>query len=382
MIWLNSSLAFLLAACPCALVISIPLAYSCCIGLNSKIGVLIKGSKYVERLSKTEIIYFDKTNTITDGKLQITNIKTSNGFDKQKLLDYVSSLENNSNHAIANTLKNLSTSLLEVKKFKQINGKGVCGFINKQKVIVGNKNFMLENKINLDEHSTTNLGTNIYISLDKMLIGVITLNDTIKQEAKQAINNFRYLGVKHLVLLSGDDSKMVEFVANEIKLNPYYGELLPNQKVEKMKELNHGHQNIVFVGDGINDGPSLASADVGVAMGIGTDIAVDTADVVLGNNNLNSLAKSIYLCKRTNRLVKFNLVLILFVKFIVFSVILICSSLALDFNTIWLGVAADTGLTILCVLNAIRILKFKTEIKIKKQKHNDICTNKDCKIST
>lgn len=362
-IWLNASLAFLLAACPCALVISIPLAYFCCIGLNSKKGVLIKGSKFVESLAKIEIIYFDKTNTITDGQLNVSEILTFNNFSKDIVVSYISACEKYSNHPIAKAIVKKFKSCISVEEYAEIPGYGISGLIDGKKVFCGNRRLMTKNNITVPEIDYI-IGSIIYLAIDNVIAGIIILDDSIRPGIKETMKKFLKLNVKHLIILSGDNNKIVEKVAHEADVASFYGELLPEQKVEKMDFLKHNHKVIAFVGDGINDAPSLAKADVGVAMGLGNGIAIETSDVILGSNNIGALADAIEVSQRTIKINKFNVCFILGIKFLVFLIILVCSA-TIGVPLIWLGVLADVGLTIFCIFNASRILTFNRNKKRK-----------------
>ena len=358
--WIYRALSFLVVSCPCALVVSIPLSFFGGIGASSRIGVLVKGSNYLEALSKTEIIVCDKTGTLTEGEFKVQNINAI-GISDEELLKYASYAENFSNHPISISIKNEYSKKIDAKKVtetKEIPGKGVYAKVENKDVLVGNEKLLNQYKI---KHEVVNeLGTIIYVAIDNEFKGTITISDKIKEDSYKAIKLFRENNVKKIVMLTGDKDSISRKVSNELNLDEYHSELLPQDKVkiveEIMKEKSKSGK-LLFVGDGINDAPVLALSDIGVSMGgLGSDAAIEASDVVIMTDEPSKIAESISISRKTMRIVKQNIIFAITVKI---SVLLLS---ALGIATMWSAVFADVGVSVIAILNAFRILKVRKQI--------------------
>ncbi len=355
--WLYRALAFLVVSCPCALVISIPLSFFGGIGAASKIGVLVKGSNYLEALASTETIVCDKTGTLTEGEFKVQKIKAI-GYSNEDLLKYAAYAENYSNHPISLSLKDAYSKEINEKLVtgtKEISGKGIIAQVDGKEVLVGNEKLMQENNIDFIKNNET--GTIIYVAINKEFAGLITIADTIKDDAYKAIKLFKENNIKKIVMLTGDKESISEEVANALKLDEYHAELLPQDKVEWTQKLineKSAKGKLVFVGDGINDAPVLALSDIGVAMGgLGSDAAIEAADVVIMTDEPSKVASAIKISKKTMQIARQNIVFAITVK----VVVLILSAIGLA--TMWAAVFADVGVSVLAILNALRILNIK-----------------------
>ena len=357
--WIYRALSFLVVSCPCALVVSIPLSFFGGIGASSRIGVLVKGSNYLEALSKTEIIVCDKTGTLTEGEFKVQNINAI-GISDEELLKYASYAENFSNHPISISIKNECSKKIDAKKVtetKEIPGKGVYAKVENKDVLVGNEKLLKQYKI---KHEVVNdLGTIIYVAIDNEFKGTITISDKIKEDSYKAIKLFRENNVKKIVMLTGDKDSISKEVSNELNLDEYHSELLPQDKVkiveELMKEKSESGK-LLFVGDGINDAPVLALSDIGVSMGgLGSDAAIEASDVVIMTDEPSKIAESINISRKTMRIVKQNIIFAITVKI---SVLLLS---ALGIATMWSAVFADVGVSVIAILNAFRILKVRKQ---------------------
>ena len=355
--WVYRALSFLVVSCPCALVISIPLSFFGGIGAASRIGVLVKGSNYLEALANTEIIVCDKTGTLTEGVFKVQKVDAID-YPDEDLLKYAAYCECFSNHPIAISLreaynKNIDESL--VTKTKEISGKGVFSIVDKRKVLVGNKKLMDKYKIDFKESSE--VGTVIYVAIDKKFVGSIVIADKIKDDSYKAVKLFKKNNVERIIMLTGDLESISKDVANKLNLDEYYAELLPQDKVslvEKFIRQKSPSGKLVFIGDGINDAPVLALADIGIAMGgLGSDAAIEASDVVIMTDEVSKLASCIEISKKTMRIVKENIIFAISVKILV----LILS--ALGIASMWAAVFADVGVSVLAILNALRILVVK-----------------------
>ena len=355
--WIYRALSFLVVSCPCALVISIPLSFFGGIGSASKIGVLIKGSNYLEALSNIEVVAFDKTGTLTEGTFKVTSIEAY-GLSNEELLRYASYAEAFSNHPISFSLRNAYGKTIDeslVTDTKEITGKGILAKVDNKNVLVGNEKLMEEYKVafkNKDES-----GTNVYIALDNKFVGVITISDKIKEGSYSAINELKKYNVKKIVMLTGDRENVSRDVADKLNIDEYFAELLPQDKVkivEKLMKQKSISGKLVFVGDGINDAPVLSLSDIGVAMGaLGSDAAIEAADVVIMTDELSKLPSAIKISKKTMRIVKENIVFAIFVKI---AVLLLS---ALGIASMWAAVFADVGVSVIAIINALRILRVK-----------------------
>ena len=355
--WIYRALSFLVVSCPCALVISIPLSFFGGIGGASKMGILIKGSNYLEALANIEIVVFDKTGTLTEGDAKVQKIEAE-GISKEELLEITALAENFSNHPIALSIKseyNKPIDETKIVKTQELTGRGIKATIDEKEVLVGNEKLMKEEKINYKE--CTDVGTALYVAIDKKYVGYILIADSIKKDSKKAIQNLKKNGIKQTIMLTGDRKQVGEAVAKELGIDKVYTELLPDGKVEKVEELlkeKSPKGKLAFVGDGINDAPVLAISDIGIAMGaLGSDAAIEAADVVLMTDEPSKIVDAIHLSKKTMRIVKENIVFAILVKVIV----LILSAFGL--STMWEAVFADVGVSIIAIINALRVLRVK-----------------------
>ena len=352
--WVFRALTFLVISCPCALVISIPLSFFAGIGGASKAGVLIKGSNYLEALSKTRYVAFDKTGTVTLGIFEVTTVH-NNEFSKEELLEYAAHAEAYSNHPIARSIVREYGKELDKEKIesvKEVAGKGVESLIGNRKVLVGNDKLMTDNGIRIIE--CPDEGTIVHVAVDGEYKGHIHIGDKIKPTAEKAIQELKKAGVRKTIMLTGDDDKTAESVANKLGIDEVYAELLPQDKVtelEKQLKQKDSSETLAFVGDGINDAPVLSLADVGIAMGsLGSDAAIEAADIVLMDDDPLKIAKAIKIANKCMRIVYENIIFAITVKIIT----LILS--AFGIAEMWLAIFADVGVMIIAVINAIRAL--------------------------
>ena len=353
--WVSRALTFLVISCPCALVISIPLGFFAAIGGAGSEGILIKGSNFIETLSKTKYVVFDKTGTMTKGVFEVVGIHHSS-IEEEKLLELAALAEQNSNHPIAKSIVKACKSLPDSSRLSKVSeyaGEGVCAVIDGREIFVGNDKLMKRAGADFTEcHSA---GTIIHISSGSEYMGHIVVADVLKPDSKQAVAELRKAGVSQTVMLTGDGERAAEAAAKELDIDKLYSRLMPEDKVARVEELlaeKPAGSSLAFVGDGINDAPVLTRADIGIAMGaLGSDAAIEAADVVLMDDNPLKIAKAIRLSKRCMRIVYENIVFAIGVK-------LICLLLgALGIANMWIAIFADVGVMVLAVLNAIRMLK-------------------------
>ena len=355
--WLYRALSFLVVSCPCALVISIPLSFFGGIGAASKIGVLIKGSNYLEALASAEIVVCDKTGTLTEGVFKVQKIDAI-GYSDDELLRYAAYAEGFSNHPISISLKQAYNKEINEKlvtETQEISGKGVLAKVDGKMVLVGNEKIMKEYNIKFQKSEET--GTIVYVAINDEFAGTILIADKIKEDSYKAVKLFKNNNVRKVVMLTGDRDNISESVANELNLDEYHAELLPQDKVswvEKLMTQKSSGGKLIFVGDGINDAPVLALSDIGVAMGgLGSDAAIEAADVVIMTDEPSKIANSVQISKKTMRIVKQNIVFAIAVKIGV----LILS--AFGVSTMWEAVFADVGVSVLAIVNALRVLRIK-----------------------
>lgn len=356
-VWIYRALTFLVISCPCALVISIPLSFFAGIGGASKDGILVKGSNYLETLSKTKYVVFDKTGTLTQGVFEVNGIH-HNEMENEALLEYAALAESASSHPISKSLQRAYGKELDrsrVSDIKEISGNGVIAKVDGHVVAAGNKKLMKHLNISyIDCHS---VGTIIHIAIDGNYAGHIVISDVMKPHSKDAITALKQAGVEKIVMLTGDSEKVANQVAGELGIDMVYSELLPGDKVSKVEELleeKTKRSKLAFVGDGINDAPVLSRADIGIAMGaMGSDAAIEAADVVLMDDDPMKIAKAIKISRKCIRIVYQNIVFALGIK-------LICLVLgAIGIANMWLAIFADVGVMIIAILNAIRALFVK-----------------------
>ncbi len=355
--WVFRALTFLVISCPCALVISIPLSFFAGIGGAGKAGVLIKGSNYLESLSKTKVIAFDKTGTMTLGIFEVTTIHNS-GFTKEELLEYAAHAEAYSNHPIGRSIVREYGGQPDperISSIKEIAGKGIEAIIDGKKILVGNKKLMDDNDVKIIECDEE--GTIIHVAADGGYKGHIHIGDKIKENAEKVITELKTNGVRKTVMLTGDDEKTAKSVAQKLHIDEYKAGLLPQDKVTSVEALlkqKNANETLAFVGDGINDAPVIALADVGIAMGsLGSDAAIEAADVVLMDDDPLKISKAIKIARKCMTIVYENIVFAIAVKLIT----LVLS--ALGIAQMWLAIFADVGVMVIAVLNAIRALGVK-----------------------
>lgn len=362
-IWLNKALTFLVVSCPCALVISVPLTFFGGIGGASKKGILIKGGAYMDTLSKVGTMVFDKTGTLTKGQFEVTAVHPDKITENQ-LLHLVAHAERFSSHPIAISLKNAypnENDNCEVRIEKEIAGQGIIAKINDKNVVVGNSKLM-EN-LNIKWKDCFKVGTIVHVAINNEYAGHIVISDKIKSDSKTAMQQLKGLGIKKLIMLTGDKKEVAQSVSEELNLDEFHYGLLPQDKVAKVKEIVSENRKltdnnkVAFVGDGINDAPVLALSDVGIAMGgLGSDAAIEAADIVLMDDKPSKIATAIKIARKTLHIASQNVVFAIFIKILV----LILASFGIA--TMWMAVFADVGVMILCVLNATRMLKIKSKV--------------------
>lgn len=350
--WLYRALEMLVISCPCALVISVPLGYFSGIGRCSKEGILVKGSNILDDLLTIDTIIFDKTGTITEGVFEVTKIHSVNN-NNDEILKLAVSAEANSNHPIAKSIKNAYDKKINCKitNFKEISGLGISCNIDKDKILVGNKKFLEKNKIEIENNKE--VGTIVYIAKNNQFLGYIVISDKIKENVKENLNDLKHEEIKSLIMLSGDDDVIVKNIANNLKLDKSFGNLLPQDKVDILNSYKK-NTKVAFVGDGINDAPVIKLADVGIAMGgIGSDATIEASDIVLMQDKLEKLVDVIKISKITKKIVLTNIIFA-----ISFKVIMLILAI-FGITPIWLAIFADVGVTLLSVLNSLRIFKTK-----------------------
>ncbi|MCG4568467.1 heavy metal translocating P-type ATPase [Enterococcus faecium] len=353
--WIYRALTFLVISCPCALVISVPLSFFGGIGGASKIGVLVKGSNYLELLAQTETVVFDKTGTLTKGDFSIQTIDPT-GIDPKKFMQYVASAEQFSTHPIAQSvLEGYAGPLLPTANIQEFAGEGILAEVDGKQVLVGNHKLMERFEISFP--SNQEIGTLLYLAIDQSYSGYLVIADTLKEDAVDALVQLKQAGVKNTVMLTGDSKKIADHIGKQVGVDKIYSELLPEDKVQRLEEiLQSNNKKTAFVGDGINDAPVLARADVGIAMGgLGSDAAIEAADVVIMNDQPSKIAEAIHLAKKTLKIVKQNIVFAIGIK------ILVLSLGAFGFASMGDAVFADVGVTVLAVLNAMRSLHVKNK---------------------
>lgn len=357
--WINRGFVFLVISCPCALVISIPLAFFGGIGAASRKGILVKGGNYLEALNKLETVVFDKTGTLTKGVFRVSEIKAKNGFTQEQVLQLAAAAESLSNHPIARSITDEYGKAVdenEIGEYTEISGHGISALFGGRRVLVGNGKLM--RKYGVEYEKCDKAGTAVYVACDGKFAGSILISDEIKEDSRRAISDLKAMGVKNTVMLTGDNEEIAAAVSRELALDEYHSGLLPDQKVEIVEQLDRKKSKsgkLAFVGDGINDAPVLARADIGIAMGgLGSDAAIEAADIVLMTDEPSKLLAAVKTAKATRRIVKQNIIFALGVKaaFLVLG--------AFGIAGMWEAVFGDVGVMLLAVLNAMRILKAKT----------------------
>lgn len=355
--WIQRACIFLVISCPCALVISVPLGFFGGIGAASKIGVLVKGSNYLEAVAEMTTIVFDKTGTLTKGEFKVTDVITENG-SKEELIELAALGEGYSNHPIANSIREAYGKELDLNRVtntEEIAGHGIKAVIDGKTVLLGNEKLMKSESIFYT--SCKSMGTVVYVACNGVFEGAVVISDTIKDGAKEAIHDMKQVGVRHTVMLTGDRREAAETVAQTLGIDEVHAELLPGGKVEQVEALLKAEkekERLAFVGDGINDAPVLTRADIGIAMGsMGSDAAIEAADIVLMDDDVTKIASVVKIARKTLRIVKQNIVFALAIK----ALVLILG--ALGMANMWEAVFADVGVSVIAILNSMRTLNEK-----------------------
>ena len=355
--WIQRACIFLVISCPCALVISVPLGFFGGIGAASKIGVLVKGSNYLEAVAEMTTIVFDKTGTLTKGEFKVTDVITENG-SKEELIELAALGEGYSNHPIANSIREAYGKELDLNRVtntEEIAGHGIKAVIDGKTVLLGNEKLMKSESIFYTPCKS--MGTVVYVACNGVFEGAVVISDTIKDGAKEAIHDMKQVGVRHTVMLTGDRKEAAETVAQTLGIDEVHAELLPGGKVEQVEALLKAEkekERLAFVGDGINDAPVLTRADIGIAMGsMGSDAAIEAADIVLMDDDVTKIASVVKIARKTLRIVKQNIVFALAIK----ALVLILG--ALGMANMWESVFADVGVSVIAILNSMRTLNEK-----------------------
>ena len=354
--WIYTAITFLVISCPCALVLSVPLAFFSGIGTGSKKGILFKGGVSLETMKHIKVVIMDKTGTITKGNFEVQKIVAKGEYTAEQLLALAASCEMDSTHPIALSIVAASNkrglNIERPRQTEEISGKGIHAYLEEGEVLCGNLQLLEDFQIKSVEDDDEEHGTKVFLALNGKYIGHLLIADTIKEETQSAISKLKKLGLR-IVMLTGDSSQCAKAVAEKTGIEEYHAKLLPEDKLHKLKEIRKQYGPTMFVGDGINDAPVLAGADVGAAMGSGADAAMEAADVVFMTSSMEAIPESIALAKSTNRIAVQNVIFALTVKALVMIFGLF------GFANMWMAVFADTGVAMLCVLNSVRILRRK-----------------------
>lgn len=356
--WINRALIFLVISCPCALVISVPLSFFGGIGGASKSGILVKGGNYLEILSKAETVVFDKTGTLTKGVFKVTAVHPEK-ISQSQLLEYAAIAESFSNHPIAQSIREkygADTDSSLIQNYEEIAGRGIKCTINGKLICIGNDRLM--NDISANWHQCHHIGTSVHIAIDNFYAGHIIISDELKPDSRQTIKELKKIGIKKTVMLTGDSEKVGKNIADKLNIDEVYCKLLPGEKVdivEKLLNETSEKGKLLFVGDGINDAPVISRADIGIAMGAGSDAAIEAADIVLMDDKPSKISDAINISKKTLKIVYQNIIFALAVKI----AILILGSLG--FANMWAAVFADVGVSVIAILNAMRCMKINNK---------------------
>ncbi|MGI9526287.1 MAG: heavy metal translocating P-type ATPase, partial [Weeksellaceae bacterium] len=354
--WLYRALIFLVISCPCALVISIPLGYFGGLGAASKNGILFKGASFLDAMTQINTLVMDKTGTVTKGVFKIKNIKTFD-WDEKEFMNYLMAMEEQSTHPIAKAIMEYQkgTNNFEANKVSEVAGKGLKGMVNGREILVGNKALMVSNNIEIPSETESIVDSIVLVAIDTIFAGYVVIADELKEDAKETITALHKVGIKKIMMLSGDKDSITQQVAEDLKIENAKGGLLPEDKLNEVEALKKNSENkVAFIGDGINDAPVLAASDVGIAMGgLGSDVAIETADVIIQTDQPSKVVRAIKIGRSTRKIVWQNIILAFGVKVIV--LILGAGGLA----TMWEAVFADVGVALLAILNAVRLQKMK-----------------------
>lgn len=351
--WIYTALTFLVISCPCALVLSVPLAFFSGIGAGSKLGILFKGGIAIEALQDVKTVVMDKTGTITEGNFELQTIIPANAFTQEQILALAGTCEQNSTHPIAASIVSAAEKqgiiLARPDSVKEIAGKGIEAATQEGTLLCGNRTLLADSGINLDSYQTGSYGTEVLLAVNGIYAGCLIIADTLKQDAKTAVSAMKRQGII-TAMLTGDAEETARAVASETGIDEVHAKLLPEQKLQELTQIRAAHGSVMFVGDGINDAPVLAGADVGAAMGSGADAAIEAADVVFMNSAMSAIPQALAIARSTARIARQNVIFALIIKAAV--MLLGLAGLA----NMWMAVFADTGVAMLCILNSIRIL--------------------------
>ena len=352
---LHKAFTFLVISCPCALVISVPLSFFVGIGACSKKGILVKGSNYLDNMTLVDTVVFDKTGTLTKGVFEVTKVESVGNLSKDEVVEYIAKCEYYSNHYIAKSILDYYNKKIDendIISHEEIAGKGIKANLNGKEIIVGNYTLMEENGLDLERKKE--VGTIVYLSVDNNFEGYIVLSDVIKEDALNLVKDLQKNGVKDVVMLTGDENFIANEVAKKLGIEKVHSKLLPKDKSDILENLkNNQEKKVAFVGDGINDAPVLAMADIGISMGKGADIAIETSDIAIMSDEPSKVADILKISRKTKKIVKQNIIFALSIKVI----FLVCSIL---FTVpMWFAIFADVGVALITIINALRIFNIK-----------------------
>ena len=350
--WLYRALIFLVVSCPCGLVISIPLGYFGGIGAASRHGILFKGSDYLDRIRNLNALYFDKTGTMTEGSFKVRNIQSHNGLDSATLITLAASVEQHSTHPVAQAIMDYSdeSRLEKAENVEEISGKGMVGSVEGKQVLVGNRELLETYGISNGYAEGDSPYTDVYIAVDGDVAGMVSIADQVKEDSRSTVQALKRAGVEELIMLSGDQQKVVDYVADELGLDRAIGELLPDEKYKEVEQALGDNKTVGFVGDGVNDAPVITLADIGFAMGgIGSDATIETADVVIQTDQPSKISTALNIANFTHRIVWENIIFAIGIK------VLVLGLATLGMATMWEAIFADVGVALIAILNAVRI---------------------------
>lgn len=351
--WVKRALVFLVTSCPCAIVLSVPLGYFAGIGKAGKEGVLIKGSNYLDVLTKANTMVLDKTGTITKGNFEVSKIVLAEEIEEEELLEIAAVAESMSNHPIAKSIiskVNKKISQEEIEEYKEIAGMGIKAKYHGDEIVVGNAKLLEKEEIKY--YPCNEIGAIVYVAKNKKYLGAIVISDTVKPDSKEAIEGFKKNGINKICMLTGDNKEIAENIAKQVGIEEVHYNLLPGEKVKELQKIKNEQNVVIAIGDGINDSPVLAEADIGASMGLnGQDLAIETSDIVIMDGKLSSFNKAINVSKRTKKIIMQNIYFALGIK----AIVLVFG--AFGISTMWEAVFADVGVTFITVLNSLRVFK-------------------------
>ncbi len=351
--WVKRALVFLVTSCPCAIVLSVPLGYFAGIGKAGKEGVLIKGSNYLDVLTKANTMVLDKTGTITKGNFEVSKIVLAEEIEEEELLEIAAVAESMSNHPIAKSIiskVNKKISQEEIEEYKEIAGMGIKAKYHGDEIVAGNAKLLEKEEIKY--YPCNEIGAIVYVAKNKKYLGAIVISDTVKPDSKEAIEGFKKNGINKICMLTGDNKEIAENIAKQVGIEEVHYNLLPGEKVKELQKIKNEQNVVIAIGDGINDSPVLAEADIGASMGLnGQDLAIETSDIVIMDGKLSSFNKAINISKRTKKIIMQNIYFALGIK----AIVLVLG--AFGISTMWEAVFADVGVTFITVLNSLRVFK-------------------------